>query len=116
MTAGGLLPSKQDSAAKDIENGRELTDEIAGKDSEVLHETRSQKQASKKRLHEDVHAETTKETSLAVASETANNSCGVATRSSTRPSKKIKLSNAPSNKVGNQGMVAKIITLSTNII
>lgn len=105
MTAGALPPSKQDSTSKDSENCGNLTYETAGKDSEVLHETRSQKQASKKRLHED-HAETTKGSSLAVAPETASNSVGVATRSSTRPSKRIKLSSPSSSKVGNQGMTA----------
>lgn len=105
MTAGSLPPSKQDSTSKDIENSEDLTEETTGKDSEVLHETRSQTQASKKRLHED-HAEATNGSSLAVAPETANNSVGVATRSSTRPSKRIKLSSPQSNKAGNQGMVA----------
>lgn len=113
MTASGLPPSKQDSTAKDIETQGDLTDETAGKDSEVLHETRSQTEASKKRLHED-HAETTKGSSLAVAPETSNNSVGVATRSSTRPIKRIKLSSPSTNKVGNQGMVAKIITFAIN--
>lgn len=103
MTASELPPSKQDNTEKDIEKGGDLTEEVAGKDSQVLHETRSQKQASKKRLHED-HAETTKDSSFAVASETANNSVGVATRSSTRPSKRPKLSIPATNRVGNQGM------------
>ena len=74
MTAGSLPPSKQDSTSKDIANSEDLTDEITGKDSEVLHETRSQTQASKKRLHED-HAETTKGSSVAVAPETAKQFC-----------------------------------------
>lgn len=105
MTAGGLPLSIKDNAVKDVENGADLTEEVAGKDSEILHETRSQKQASKKRLHED-HAETlTKDSSFAVASETTNNSVGVATRSSTRPSKRPKLTIAVANGVVNQGML-----------
>lgn len=109
MTAGGLPPSKQESTIKDIEKGGDLTDEIAGKDSQVLHETRSQKQASKKRLHED-HAEIlTKDSSFTATSETTNSSVGVATRSSTRPNKRIKLSVPQSNKVGNQGMYTFVI-------
>lgn len=103
MTASELPPSKQDNTAKDIEKAGDLTEEIAGKDSQVLHETRSQKQASQKRLHED-HAETTKDSSFAEASETANNPVGVATRSSTRPSKRPKLSTPATKRVGNQGM------------
>lgn len=105
MTAGVLPPSKQDSTSIDTEKRENLIQETAVKDPEVLHETRSQTQASKKRLHED-HAETTKGSSLAVAPETANNCVGVATRSSTRPSKRIKLSSSPSSKAGNQGIVA----------
>ncbi|PFX34237.1 uncharacterized protein LOC111327389 isoform X2 [Stylophora pistillata] len=102
MTAGGLPPSKQESTIKDIEKGGDLTEEIAGKDSQVLHETRSQKQVSKKRLHED-HAEIlTKDSSITVTSETTNSSVGVSTRSSTRPNKRKKLSVPQSNKVGNQ--------------
>ncbi|XP_078369487.1 uncharacterized protein LOC144653384 isoform X1 [Oculina patagonica] len=101
MTASELPPSKQDNTAKDIEKAGDLTEEIAGKDSQVLHETRSQKQASQKRLHED-HAETTKDSSFAEASETANNPVGVATRSSTRPSKRPKLSTPATKRVGNQ--------------
>lgn len=109
MTAGGLPPSKQESTIKDIEKGGDLTDEIAGKDSQVLHETRSQKQASKKRLHED-HAEIlTKDSSFTATSETTNSSVGVATRSSTRPNKRIKLSVPQSNKVGNQGMYTFVV-------
>lgn len=115
MTASELPPSKQDNTVKDIEKGADLTDEIASKDSQVLHETRSQKQASKKRLHED-HAETTKESSFAVAHETANNPVGVATRSSTRPSKRIKLSIPASNRVGNQGMLGLMITFCAKFI
>lgn len=107
MTASELAPSKQDSTAKDVEKGGDLTEGVAGKDSHVLHETRSQKQASKKRLHED-HAETTKDSSFPLTSETANNSVGVATRSSTRPSKRPKLSTSTNNRVGNQGMCTKI--------
>lgn len=103
MTASEPAPSKQDSSAKDVEKGGDLTEGVAGKDSLVLHETRSQKQASKKRLHED-HAETTKDSSFPPTSETANNSVGVATRSSTRPSKRPKLSTSTNNRVGNQGM------------
>ena len=105
MTASGLPPSKQESKAKDIQNGGDLREEVVCKDPEVLHETRSQTQASKKRLHEDV-TQTTKNSSLSVVPETATNSVGVATRSSTRPAKRIKLSIQPSNKAGNQGTIA----------
>ena len=49
MTAGGLPPSKQDSTAQQIENVGNLTGEVSTKDPEVFHDTRSQKQASKKR-------------------------------------------------------------------
>ncbi|XP_068701709.1 protein cramped-like isoform X1 [Montipora foliosa] len=101
MTASGLPPSQQESKAKDIQNGGDLREEVVCKDPEVLHETRSQTQASKKRLHEDV-TQTTKNSSLSVVPETATNSVGVATRSSTRPAKRIKLSIQPSNKAGNQ--------------
>lgn len=108
MTADGLPPSIKDNAVKDIEKGVDLIEEVSGKDSQILHETRSQKQASKKRLHED-HAETlTKDSSFAVASETSNNSVGVATRSSTRPSKRPKLTICAANGVVNQGMLLLI--------
>lgn len=111
MTASGLPPSKQENIVRDFDKSADLTEEIAGKDSQVLHETRSQKQASKKRLHEDHADETlTKESSFDLASETANHSVGVATRSSTRPNKRIKLSVPQANKVGNQGMPAFVIT------
>ena len=113
MTAGGLPPSKQDSTAQQIENVGNVTGEVSTKDPEVLHDTRSQKQASKKRPQED-HADTTKDSTLATAHETANNFVGVATRSSTRPTKRIKSSNSSSSKAGNQGMIRKIITLAIN--
>ena len=113
MTAGGLPPSKQDSTAQQIENVGNLTGEVSTKDPEVFHDTRSQKQASKKRPQED-HADTTKDSTLATAHETANNFVGVATRSSTRPTKRIKSSNSSSSKAGNQGMIPKIITLAIN--
>ena len=87
--------------------------EVSAKDPEVLHDTRSQKQASKKRPQED-HADTTKDSTLATAHETANNFVGVATRSSTRPAKRIKSSNSSSSKAGNQGLIPKIITLAIN--
>ena len=105
MTADGLPPSIKDNAVKDVEKGGILIGEVAGKDSQILHETRSQKQASKKRLHED-HAETlTKDSSFAVASENSNSTVGVATRSSTRPSKRPKLTICAPNGVVNQGML-----------
>lgn len=105
MTAGGLPPSKQENSSKEIESGEDLAEEVVGKDPEVLYETRSQTQASKKRLHEDL-AETTKNSSLSVIPETVTNAVGVATRSSTRPAKRIKLSIEASNKAGNQGTMA----------
>lgn len=105
MTAGSLPPSKQENSSRDIGNGEDLTGEVVSKDPEVLHETRSQTQASKKRLHEDL-AETTKNSSLSVIPEIATNAVGVATRSSTRPAKRIKLSVEASNKAGNQGTIA----------
>lgn len=109
MTADGLPPSIKDNAVKDVEKGGDLIEGDAGKESLILHETRSQKQASKKRLHED-HAEIlTKDSSFAVTSETTNNSVGVATRSSTRPSKRPKLTISAANGVVNQGMLILII-------
>ena len=109
MTADGLPPSINDNVVKDVEKGGDLIEGVAGKDSQILHETRSQKQASKKRLHED-HAETlTKDSSFLLASETTNNSVGVATRSSTRPSKRPKLTICTANGVVNLGMLLLMI-------
>lgn len=109
MTADGLPPSIKDNAVKDVEKGGDLIEGVAGKDSQILHDTRSQKQASKKRLHED-HAEAlTKDSSFSVASETTNNSVGVATRSSTRPSKRPKLAICAANGVVNQGTLLVVI-------
>lgn len=102
MTADGLPPSIKDNAVKDVEKDGDLIEGVADKDSQILHDTRSQKQVSKKRLHED-HAETlTKDSSFSVASETTNNSVGVATRSSTRPTKRPKLTICAANGVVNQ--------------
>lgn len=109
MTADGLPPSIKDNAVKDVEKGGDLIDDFPSKDSQILHETRSQKQASKKRFHEG-HAETlTKDSSFAVASENSNNSVGVATRSSTRPAKRQKLAICAANGIVNQGMLLFII-------
>ena len=109
MTADELPPSIKDNAVKEVEKGGDLIEGVAGKDSQILHDTRSQKQASKKRPHED-HAETlTKDSSFTVASETTNNSVGVATRSSTRPTKRPKLTACVANRVVNQGTLLVII-------
>ena len=109
MTADGLPPSIKDNAVKEVEKGEDLIEGVTGNDSQILHDTRSQKQASKKRLHED-HAETlTKDSSFTVASDTTNNSVGVATRSSTRPTKRPKLTACAANGVINQGTLHVII-------
>ena len=102
MTAGVLHPSRKDSSEKDVGKAGDLNGGVADKEPQVLHETRSQKQTVKNGLQED-HAEIAKHPSSSVVSETTNNSVGVATRSSTRPSKRLKLSCPRANNSGNQG-------------
>lgn len=102
MTADVSHPSRQETSKRNHDAGVDETDEFCAKEGQVLHETRSQKQAVKTNPR-DEHADTIKDSTGEVESEFPGGSVGVSTRSSTRPSKRLKLSSSPPYKSVDQG-------------
>ena len=102
MTAGVAQAPRQDSSRSNHGTATDESEGLSLKEGRVFHETRAQKPAVKFNPHED-HADAIKDSTAEIESDFSAGSVGVSTRSSTRPSKRLKLSSPPVLKSIDQG-------------
>lgn len=110
MTVNSSVVSTHDTSERKDQSVFDSSDDILSKEPQVIHETRSQKHAKVNGQHEQ-HAET-KEPSPQ-RSEISTTNIRVSKRSSSRPQKRQKKSNSPSQSSLNQGIKAIFAIFST---